>query len=394
MRVLGLSLAVLVGLFAAGAHVVLYRLIVAHVAWAARHRRIVAGAIVVLAVFPVARTLATHAPVLRLVGQIGTLWHLVLVTATVPFLVVRLAVRLLRPATPPVAVVPSEPEAPPAPPPPASVPEASRRELIVGVTALGASATLYGWGAVVERRQLVVEELAVKMPRLARTLDGFTIVQLSDIHVGPLMDERELGRIVGRVNELKPDLIVLTGDIIDSERRFVAVGARGLAELKSRFGVLAIPGNHDHYTGLDQVRSGLARGNVEMLVNRGKVVAPADGGIAILGVDDLWARHFGAGPDIAKARAMVSPDLPTVLLAHQPPFFDERGEGIDLQLSGHTHGGQINPGFSPTKLLFRYVAGRYDHGGSTLYVNRGLGVVGPPCRLGAPPEITKIVLTT
>jgi predicted MPP superfamily phosphohydrolase len=136
---------------------------------------------------------------------------------------------------------------------------------------------------------------------------------------------------------------------------------------------------------------------IDVLLNRGKVVAAGDGGgIGILGVDDLSGRRRGrsAGPDLAAAQRMVPPDRATVLLAHQPPYVTTAAaSGIDLQLSGHTHGGQINLGFRAIDLFFDYVAGRYDVGATTLYVNRGFGTAGPPSRVGAAPEITKIVLT-
>jgi predicted MPP superfamily phosphohydrolase len=158
---------------------------------------------------------------------------------------------------------------------------------------------------------------------------------------------------------------------------------------------VCIPGNHDYYTGAPAVLDGMRRAGIDVLVNRGRIIAEGDGGFALLGVDDLWARDNigGHGPDLAAALSMVRPDLATVLLAHQPRYAAIASKaGIDLQLSGHTHGGQINPGFRPIDWFFRYVAGRYDVGRTQLYVNRGFGTVGPPTRVGAPPEITKIVL--
>jgi len=161
--------------------------------------------------------------------------------------------------------------------------------------------------------------------------------------------------------------------------------------------VVCIPGNHDYYTGGSAVLGGMRRAGIDVLVNRGRVIAPGDGGgFALLGVDDLSARagqRQTAGPDLALAQSMVPPDLASVLLAHQPRFAATAAHrGVDLQLSGHTHGGQINPGFRAIDLLFRYVEGRYQVGPMQLYVNRGFGTVGPPTRVGAPPEITKIVL--
>ena len=117
------------------------------------------------------------------------------------------------------------------------------------------------------------------------------------------------------------------------------------------------------------------------------------GRFALLGVDDISARHHHrAGPQLDRALAMVPRNVPRILLSHQPQTVDEWAGQVALQLSGHTHGGQINPGFRPADLFFRYVAGLYEVGGTTLYVNRGFGTVGPPSRIGAPPEITRIVL--
>jgi predicted MPP superfamily phosphohydrolase len=130
-------------------------------------------------------------------------------------------------------------------------------------------------------------------------------------------------------------------------------------------------------------------------LNRGKRLRAGDGGgFALLGVDDLWSTRFGGrGPDLARAIADVPGDAPRVLLSHQPNTVDLWRGQVALQLSGHTHGGQINPGFRPAALFMPYLAGRYDVGeGTTLYVNRGFGTAGPPARVGAPPEITKFVL--
>ena len=253
-----------------------------------------------------------------------------------------------------------------------------------------------GWGILRGRYDFQIEEVPIRMPKLPKALDGFTIVQISDIHVGTFIDEEFLRQGLAFVEKAKPDLVAITGDIIDIDPRWARLGGRVLGSAKAKYGVVCVPGNHDHYAGIDAVTDGMQRGGIDVLTNRGKVVASAGtGGLAILGVDDLWARKRGPGrgPDLARARAMVPPDMATVLLAHQPPYVKETvGQGIDLQLSGHTHGGQINPGFTPANFVMRYVAGVYEHEGTTLYVNRGFGTAGPPSRVGAPPEITKIVL--
>jgi len=132
------------------------------------------------------------------------------------------------------------------------------------------------------------------------------------------------------------------------------------------------------------------------LLNEGVVMRGRDGGgFALLGVADLFAEGSREqGPSLDRALAMVPPDLPRILLAHQPEYFPQARGRVALQLSGHTHGGQINPGFRPASFFMRYLAGRYDEQGSTMWVNRGFGVSGPPARIGAPPEVTKIVLVS
>lgn len=274
----------------------------------------------------------------------------------------------------------------------------SRRRFVEaagGVGALATSAGALGWGLRVSRFDWHVEEVPLRLPRLPRALDGFTIVQISDLHVGPLWRERELRQGLSFVASLRPDLVVVTGDIIDHDRSYVPLAARLLGSLSAREGVAFVPGNHDHYAGAREVVAGLSSAGLEALVNRGKVVAPGDGGgFALLGVDDIVGDRRGLGPDLDRALASTPEGLATVLLAHQPDFFYRtlRRGGIDVQLSGHTHGGQINPGFVPASFVYQFVAGLYERPGGRLYVNRGFGTVGPPMRVGAPPEITKLVL--
>jgi predicted MPP superfamily phosphohydrolase len=173
----------------------------------------------------------------------------------------------------------------------------------------------------------------------------------------------------------------------------------------ARHGVVAITGNHDFYAGVEPMVSAVERGGGSVLRNRGIVIGEPDAGFALLGVDDVWARRRvpGAGPKLDKAIASlpelhgrIAParDLPRVLLCHNPSFFEEAADQVSLQLSGHTHGGQVNLVVRPADLFLKngWVAGMYEHAGSRLYVNRGFGTVGPPARVGAPPEVTRIVL--
>ena len=165
-------------------------------------------------------------------------------------------------------------------------------------------------------------------------------------------------------------------------------------DLGARDGGVSILGNHDYYAGPDEVAAALRAAGVTTLINEGRVIRPGDGGgFALLGVDDLSAeRHHRAGPRLDRALAMVPADAPRILLSHQPPSVERWAGEVALQLSGHTHGGQINPGFRPADFFFRYVAGTNEVGGTTLYVNRGFGTVGPQSRIGAPPEVTRFVL--
>jgi predicted MPP superfamily phosphohydrolase len=143
------------------------------------------------------------------------------------------------------------------------------------------------------------------------------------------------------------------------------------------------------------VEDAMRAAGVRMLVNDGVVIRPGDGGgFALLGVDDMWSRRYSArGARLDVARLAVPNELPRILLSHQPPTVDLWAGQVALQLSGHTHGGQINPlGLRPADVFFHYVSGLYQAGQTTLYVNRGFGTVGPPARVNAPPEITRIVL--
>lgn len=374
--------------------------------WLGPYRKLYLGLIVLLFLLPFTRAFASKASFVRHFAGVGMGWHLVVMVTALLMGLLRLALNLVEKrrssskAEAPSDVLPKEVEHVAASVPVVDRPASPERRLVIeglaGTALLGATTSAMGWGILRGRYDFQIEEVPIRMPKLPKALDGFTIVQISDIHVGTFIDEEFLRQGLAFVEKAKPDLVAITGDIIDIDGRFARLGGRVLGSAKAKYGVVCVPGNHDHYAGIDAVTEGMQRGGIDVLTNRGKVVASAGtGGLAILGVDDLWARRRGSGhgPDLARARSMVPPDMATVLLAHQPPYVKETvGQGIDLQLSGHTHGGQINPGFTPANFVMRYVAGVYEHEGTTLYVNRGFGTAGPPSRLGAPPEITKIVL--
>lgn len=269
---------------------------------------------------------------------------------------------------------------------------------------VGGSSALYG--ALKGRSDYSVEEVSFKLPGLSRGFDGFTIVQLSDVHIGAFTGAAELAIAEDLVRKARPDLIVLTGDLLDNDGRLAPVLGHFVRRLSplAREGVVAISGNHDFFAGVTEMAAAVRAAGGRILRNQGLVIGGADAGIALLGVDDVWARRRGAGPDLQGAVAglpqlggKVAPalDLPRVLLCHNPSFFSEAAGQVALQLSGHTHGGQVNFGVRPADYVLPggWVAGRYDLRGSALYVNRGFGTVGPPARLFAPPEVTRIVLS-
>lgn len=278
-------------------------------------------------------------------------------------------------------------------------PHLGRRELLSravagSALALGAGSSLYG--ALVGRRDYVIEEVPIRLAKLPRTLEGFTIVQLSDIHLGTFVGEREVASAIDLVRQAAPDLVVLTGDHVDHDARYADMLGALVARLRELAPVAAVPGNHDYYAGIGVTSRAIQRAGAELLVNRSVLIGDRGGRIALAGVDDVWARRQGGrGPDIAAAVRGLPEELARVLLCHNPVLFPETAAHVDLQLSGHTHGGQFNPGVRPADLFlpFGYVSGHYRRDGSQLYVNRGFGTAGPPARLGAAPEVTKFVLT-
>jgi len=245
----------------------------------------------------------------------------------------------------------------------------------------------------------------MRIPELSRALDGFTIVQLSDIHIGAFVGDAELRTAEELVRRAKPDLIVLTGDMLDNDAALAdKLGAfvRRLAPI-ARAGVVAISGNHDFYAGIHPVVRAIRAGGGTILQNQGRVIGGGGAEFALLGVDDVWARRRGGGPDLAHAVGSLREsglgervlELPRILLCHNPSFFEEAAGHVSLQLSGHTHGGQVSLIVNPAEWVLKngWVRGRYEQQGSQLYVNRGFGTVGPPARVGSPPEVTRLILT-
>jgi len=280
---------------------------------------------------------------------------------------------------------------------PAEPPEvdASRRRFLARAAAGGAavaSGGLAGYGLFRAYAPAEVTELAVKLPKLPRALDGFTIAQVTDIHVGPTIGRGFLEDMVARVNALKPDLIAITGDLVDGSLKNLGPAVAALRNFQARGGVAFITGNHEYYSGDEEWCEALASTGVHVLRNRRVSIGDAGASFDLVGVDD-WSGPDERRYDLEKALAERDPERAAVLLAHQPRNFERAAElGMGLQLSGHTHGGQMFPFNFLVGMTTPFIAGHYAHQGAQLYVSRGTGYWGPPFRVGAPPEIVKVVL--
>jgi predicted MPP superfamily phosphohydrolase len=242
------------------------------------------------------------------------------------------------------------------------------------------------------RRTHEVVEVEIRLAKLPKALDGFSIVQLSDLHVGFTIDRAFVQHVVDHTNRLAPDLVALTGDLVDGPVAELADEIAPLAQLRAQHGVFAVTGNHEYYAGADAWIEAITKLDVRYLRNQRVTIAD---GFDLAGVDDHGAHKYdGHGEDLKTATAERDPDRALVLLAHQPRQVRRAYKhGVDLQLSGHTHGGQIWPWHYLVKVQQGgLLAGRYEYGSTQLYVTRGCGYWGPPVRLLAPLEITRVIL--
>jgi hypothetical protein len=239
-----------------------------------------------------------------------------------------------------------------------------------------------------------VRRVELRLARWPAALDGYRIVQISDLHLGPILGRRFAEKLVARVNALAPQLVAVTGDLVDGAVDKIGHEVAPFSALRAEHGVWFVPGNHDFYSGVDGWLARVRELGMRPLRNE-RVAIAGDAGFDLAGVDDHrgdWSK--GSTEDVAAALAGRDPARPLVLLAHDPTTFLEAARaGVDLQLSGHTHGGQIWPFGALVRLLIPFVAGLYRRGASQLYVSRGSGFWGPPMRLLAPSEITELVIS-
>jgi uncharacterized protein len=246
-----------------------------------------------------------------------------------------------------------------------------------------------------------IHEVPVRLERLPPALSGYTVAQISDLHVGPALRAPTVRRVVEQTNALKPDLVAITGDLVDGSVEELGSTVAELARLRARHGVVFVTGNHEYYSGVEPWLAELRRLGIRVLQQERIEVGEPGASFDLAGVDD-WgyaaSRPGGYAGALGRALAGRDPERSLVLLQHQPRGVDEAVRaGVELQLSGHTHGGQIFPFTLLVAAVYPYVAGLYPHRSGSdrgqIFVSRGTGFWGPPMRLGSPPEIAKIVLT-
>jgi predicted MPP superfamily phosphohydrolase len=266
-----------------------------------------------------------------------------------------------------------------------------RRGVALAAGAVAVAAT--GYGIARAYGPLTVNRVPVPLTRLDRRADGLRIALISDLHVGPLYGADQVRRVVETVNGLDADLVALVGDLTSSEAGAVASHAAPLRQLRSRYGAYFVTGNHEYYTGVEEWLAEAEDLGLRVLRNERVEIAHRGGAIDLAGVNDQEGSRYDDPPDYDAALGDRDPSRPVVLLAHQPVQVHQAAAyGVDLQLSGHTHGGQLVPFNVMVRLDQPVVSGLATVDGTQLYVTNGAGFWGPPMRVGAPPEVTLIEL--
>ncbi|WP_144630912.1 metallophosphoesterase [Bordetella genomosp. 13] len=271
---------------------------------------------------------------------------------------------------------------------------ALRADSAVAVPLLALAASVAGFFNA--RRRARVVDVEVPVAGLPEALRGFTVVQISDVHVGPTIKRGYVQAIVDAVNAANPDMVAITGDVVDGSVERLAEHTRPLGGLRAPHGVYLVTGNHEYYSGASAWVAEFRRIGLRVLLNEHAVVRPAGHCVVVAGVTDFSAGAFDAAQRSSPARALAGAPADAavrLLLAHQPRSAAAAAPlGYTLQLSGHTHGGQFFPWGFFVPLQQPFVAGLHRYEGMWVYTSRGTGYWGPPKRLGAPSEITRLRL--
>ncbi len=238
-----------------------------------------------------------------------------------------------------------------------------------------------------------VKNVEISLAKLPKALDGFRIVQITDVHIGPTIGKEFIELMVAETNALEPDLVAITGDLVDGSVEHLSEHTAPLARLKARHGTFFVTGNHEYYSGVESWVTELTRLGVQVLRNAHVSVGEGEDSFDLAGVNDFRAGRYGDGPDLKRALQGRNPARELVLLAHQPrAVLEAQGHDVGLQLSGHTHGGQFWPWNWVVHLIQPVVAGLAHFGRTAIYVSTGTGYWGPPMRLGTEAEITVVAL--
>lgn len=273
------------------------------------------------------------------------------------------------------------------------------KRLFFPMSMVGAFAFFYsGW---IEPEWVQVERLQLTLPHLDSAFDGFRIAQLSDIHVGDLMDEKMFARVIKVVSEQNPDVLVITGDFVSRPEKEKLKVLNAISLISPKIPVLVVFGNHDYWYGMQDIRQTLEDNQAKILINQTYIIKRGNARLCFSGMDDAWSGK----PDLESVIDNINNNsCAAILLVHEPDFADQSAKTgrFDLQLSGHTHGGQVSlPGYGGLGSIYlgqKYQRGLYKIGDMFEYTNRGIGTIGfrpyyfP--RFNCPPEVTLITLKT
>ena len=268
-----------------------------------------------------------------------------------------------------------------------------KKSLTVGAIGISGLGTAYGFYSSRKGPSIISQDIFIES--LPDEFENFTIAQISDLHVGPTIKIDYVDDVLTKIGHANPDLIAVTGDLVDGSVKHLSKDLQPFKDMVANHGTFFVTGNHEYYSGVDSWLDETDRLGMTNLINESRLISKQGRQIAIAGITDFRAHQIKSSHRSNPKKAIESIDqgMTKIMLAHQPnSIHSVHDAGVDLQLSGHTHGGQFWPFNYPTKLANAYLAGHYDHDGTQIYVNRGTGYWGPPLRIGIPAEISLIRL--